>query len=94
MKISKLTLLILLTLLAPRGGVKILSLLLGMSYNKPKMLSSKFQSPSIKIEDVCRDGVREKAIQSLTIRNQILEAYPSIWSLRFRGQYLEPGLAF
>ena len=27
-----------------------LSLLLGMSYNMPTMLSSKFQSPSIKIE--------------------------------------------
>ena len=39
-----------------------LSLLLGMSYNIPKILSSKFQSPSIKIEDVCRDRVRERPI--------------------------------
>ena len=59
LRISKLTLLILLTLLAPRGGVKILSLLLGMSYNMPKMLCSEFQSHSIKIEDICRDGVSE-----------------------------------
>ena len=61
--ILKLTLLILLTLLAPRGGgVQILILLLGMSYNMPKLLSYKFQSPSIKIYDVRRVGVREKAI--------------------------------
>ena len=45
--------------ISTKGGVKILSLLLGMSYNVPKMLSSKFQSPSIKIEDICRDRVRE-----------------------------------
>ena len=48
---SKLNLLIILTLLAPRGGVEILNLLLGMSYNMPKMLSSEFQTCSIKIED-------------------------------------------
>ena len=42
--------------------MKILSLLLGISYTIPNMLSFKFQRPSIKIEDVCRDGVREKAI--------------------------------
>ena len=41
----------LLTLLAPRGGVKMLNLLLGMSYIMLKMLSSEFQSHSIKIED-------------------------------------------
>ena len=40
------------TLLAPRGeGVKILNLLLQMSYNIPKMLSSEFQTCNIKIED-------------------------------------------
>ena len=50
--ILKLTLLILLTLLATRGGVKILNLLLGMSYIIPKTLSSDFQSHSIKIEDL------------------------------------------
>ena len=48
---SKLILLIILTLLAPRGGVKILNVLLGMSYNIPKILSSEFQSCSIKIEE-------------------------------------------
>ena len=42
------------------GGVNILNLLLGMSYNMPKMLCSEFQSPSIKIEDVRRDGVTER----------------------------------
>ena len=51
LRISKLTLVILLTLIAPKGGVKILSLLLGMFYNMPKMLSSEFESHSIKIED-------------------------------------------
>ena len=35
--------------LSTKGGVEILSLFLGMSYNMPNMLSSKFQSPSIKI---------------------------------------------
>ena len=32
-------------------GVKMLSLLLEMSYNMPKMLCSEFQSNSIKIKD-------------------------------------------
>ena len=41
----------LLTLLAPRGGVKILYLFLGMSYIMPKKLSSEFQGHSIKIEN-------------------------------------------
>ena len=57
--ILKLTLLILLTLFAPRGGVKIFNLLLQMSYNLPKMLSSELQSHGIKIEDICHDGVSE-----------------------------------
>ena len=48
---SKLTLKILLTLLAPRGGVKILNLLLGMSLNMPTVFSSEFQCNSIKNED-------------------------------------------
>ena len=48
---SKLILLIILTLLAPRGGVKILNVLLGMTYNISKILSSEFQTPSIKIQD-------------------------------------------
>ena len=46
-----LTLLILLTLLAPRRGVKLENLLLGMSYDMPKVFSSEFQSNSIKIAD-------------------------------------------
>ena len=38
--------------LAPRGGgVNFFNLLLKMSYNIPKMLSSVFQNPSIKILD-------------------------------------------
>ena len=41
----------LLTLLASRGGVKILYLFLGMSYIMPKKLSSEFQGHSIKIEN-------------------------------------------
>ena len=46
--------------ISTKGGVNILNLLLGMSYNIPKMVGSKFQSPSIKIEDVClREGVTE-----------------------------------
>ena len=48
---SKLTLLIILTLLAPRGEVNILNVILRMSYNMPKVFSSKFQSDSIEIED-------------------------------------------
>ena len=48
---SKLILLIILTLLEPREGVKILNVSLGMSYNIPKILSSEFQSCSIKIEE-------------------------------------------
>jgi len=48
---SKFTLLIILTLLAPRGGVKNLNVILEMSYNLPKALTSEYQSPSIKIED-------------------------------------------
>ena len=41
--------------------MKILNLLLEMSYNMPKMLRSKFQSPSIEIEDIClRESVRER----------------------------------
>ena len=48
----KISLLVILILLAPRGwGVDIVNLLLGMSYNMPKMLSSENQSHSIKIED-------------------------------------------
>ena len=46
--------------------MKILNLLLGMSYNMPNMLSSKFQSPCIKI-DICFDVVRE---------NQVHRAWP------------------
>ena len=47
-----------------KRGSKHLNLLLGMSYNVPKMVGSEFQSPSIKIDDVClregvSDGVRE-----------------------------------
>ena len=49
---SKLTLLIILTLLAPRGGVNILNVILEMSYNLPKALTLEYQSPSIKIEDL------------------------------------------
>ena len=37
------------------GGSKHLNLLLGVSYNMPKMVGSEFQSLSIKIEDFCRD---------------------------------------
>ena len=36
-----------------KGGVKIKNLLLGMSYNMPKVLCSDFQSHSIIIEDIC-----------------------------------------
>ena len=43
--------LILLTLLASRGGKNFFNLLLGISYNIPKTLSSKFQSHSIENED-------------------------------------------
>ena len=39
------------TLLLARGEVKIVNLLLGMSYNMTKMLSSKFYSHIIKIEN-------------------------------------------
>ena len=42
--------------------MKILNLLLGMSYDMTKRVGYKFQSPSIKIEDVSHDGVREKAM--------------------------------
>ena len=40
-----------LTLLAPRQRVKILDVILGMSYNLAYALTSEYQSPSIKIED-------------------------------------------
>ena len=47
--------------MTPRGGVKILNLLLGMSYNMPKVLCSKFQSHKIQIEDIClREGQRNR----------------------------------
>ena len=49
MKISKFNLLILLTPISTKEGVEISNLLLGMSYNMPNMLSSEFQSHSIKI---------------------------------------------
>ena len=48
---SKLTLFVILTLWAPRGRVKILNVILGMSYNLAKALTSEYQSDSIKIED-------------------------------------------
>ena len=54
LRISNLTLLyllILLILLVPRKGEKMSNLLLRISYNRPKMLSSKFQSNIIKIKD-------------------------------------------
>ena len=41
---QKLTLLIILTLLAPRVGWEILDVILGMSYNLPKALGSEYQS--------------------------------------------------
>ena len=48
----KISLLVILILLAPRGGgVDIVNLLLGMSYNRPKMLSSEYQSHGIKTKD-------------------------------------------
>ena len=47
----KITLWIILTLLAPRGEEKILNILLRMSYNMPKMFCSKFQSHIIKVQD-------------------------------------------
>ena len=40
-----------LTLLAPRGRVTILNVILGMSYNLAKTLTSEYHSPIIKIED-------------------------------------------
>ena len=40
-----------LTLLAPRGRVKILNVILGMSYNLAYAFTTEYHSPSIKIED-------------------------------------------
>ena len=37
--------------ISTKGGVEILKLLLGMSYNRHKMSRSKFQSHSIEIDD-------------------------------------------
>ena len=54
LRISNLTLLyllILLILLVPRKGEKMSNLLLRISYNRPMMLSSKFQSNIIEIKD-------------------------------------------
>ena len=50
--ISRLTLFILLTLLAQREGVNIKNLLLGRSSNTPRILTSKYQYQSIKIENI------------------------------------------
>ena len=50
-----------------KGGVKILNLLLGISYNMPKVLCSKFQSRSIKIEDIClREGQSNRVTEGKT----------------------------
>ena len=49
--ISKLNQLILLTPISTKDGEEISNLLLGMSYNMPRMLSSEFQSRSFKMED-------------------------------------------
>ena len=51
MRISKSSPLIPVTLIAPRVRVQILNILLEMSYDMPKMLSSELQSHSIKIKD-------------------------------------------
>ena len=51
LRIFKLTLLTLLTLLATKSRLIFLNLFLGKSQNQSQMLSFKFQSPSFKIED-------------------------------------------